>query len=45
MIALKNDIDARQLLIQNSYYIVERLQVFFRDYTIDYEEYFARRVL
>lgn len=45
MTKVKVDIEARQALLQNSYNLLERLNVMMEDYTIDYEEYFNRRVV
>ena len=38
----KGEIEARQILTEQSYFILERLQILMKDYTIDYEEYFNR---
>ena len=43
MIKIKWGLDARQNLIKESYYIIEKLQVMSRNYTIDYEEYRNRK--
>ncbi len=45
MIKLKSDVEARQNLIDRSYFLMERLQVMLADYTIDYEEYFNRKIV
>ncbi len=45
MIRMKTDIEARQLLIQNTYDTVEKINVMLQDYTIDYEEYFDRSMV
>ncbi len=42
---VKRDIEIKQLLVQNSYKIVEQINQFFKDYTIDYEEYFNRSIV
>lgn len=42
MIHMKTDIEARQVLIKNTYDAVEKINVMLQDYTIDYEEYFNR---
>jgi len=38
----KTQIEARQNLIENSYYMLEKIQSQMKNYTIDYEEYFNR---
>ena len=45
IIRLKTDIDARHILIQNTYDVMEKLNGRFQDYTIDYEEYFNRQMV
>lgn len=45
LIKIKTDVDARQILTQNMYYIVERVNVLLKDYAIDYEEYFNRQLV
>ncbi len=45
MIWSKRWLEWRQFLVQNSYSIMERLQVQMKNYTIDYEEYFDRRLM
>lgn len=45
MIVTKVDVEAKQSLIQNSYSMLEKLSVVIKDYTIDYEEYFNRRIV
>lgn len=42
MIWLKYNIQAKQNLLESSYFIMERLNILLKDYTIDYEEYFNR---
>jgi len=42
MITIKNTTDAKQTLIQESYYILEKINVEMKNYSIDYEEYFNR---
>jgi Tfp pilus assembly protein PilE len=36
---------ARQDLMKSSYFIFEKLNILMKDYKIDYEEYFNRRVV
>ena len=43
LVGLKSGLEGRQLLVENSYYMLERLQVQIKNYDIDYEEYFTRR--
>lgn len=45
MIHMKTDIEARQVLIKNTYDAVEKINVMLQDYTIDYEEYFNRGMI
>ena len=45
MIQTKINVAARQALIKNSYYFLERLNQQISNYTIDYEEYFNRAVV
>lgn len=42
MVWLKYNIQAKQNLLESSYFIMERLNILLKDYTIDYEEYFNR---
>jgi len=42
LIGNKTQIEARQTLIENSYYMLEKIQTQMKNYTIDYEEYFDR---
>jgi hypothetical protein len=42
VIQVRDGIDARQSLIQESYFNMEKLNIVLRDFTIDYEEYFNR---
>ncbi len=44
MIWSKRWLEWRQLLVENSYHLMEKLQVQMKNYTIDYEEYFNRRL-
>ncbi|MFZ2151273.1 MAG: hypothetical protein WAZ12_04295 [Candidatus Absconditicoccaceae bacterium] len=45
IINIRDDIDARQNLIQESYFTLEKLNILLRDFTIDYEEYFNRSMI
>ncbi len=45
MIQTKINVAARQSLIKNSYYFLERLNQSIKNYTIDYEEYFNRKMV
>jgi len=42
---IRDNIDARQNLIQESYFTLEKLNILLRDFTIDYEEYFNRSMV
>lgn len=42
---IRNSIDARQNLVQESYFTLEKLNILLRDFTIDYEEYFNRSMV
>ncbi len=42
IVNIRDSIDARQNLIQESYFTLEKLNILLRDFTIDYEEYFNR---
>ena len=39
----KGALEARQTVIKESYFFLEKLQVMSKDYTIDYEEYRNRQ--
>ena len=43
MIKLKYNIQARTNVIQDSYFVIEKINILLKDYTIDYEEYFNRK--
>jgi type II secretory pathway component PulJ len=43
MIKLKYNIQARTNIIQDSYFVIEKINLLLKDYTIDYEEYFNRK--
>lgn len=45
MINIKVNVEARQTLIDRSYFLMEKLQVVMADYTIDYEEYYNRKIV
>ncbi len=45
MIRMKTEVEARQILIKNTYDTVEKINVMLQDYTIDYEEYFNRSMM
>jgi hypothetical protein len=45
IIDIRDNIDARQNLIQESYFTLEKLNILLRDFTIDYEEYFNRSMV
>lgn len=45
MVWLKHNIQAKQNLLESSYFVMERLNVLLKDYTIDYEEYFDRSAI
>lgn len=44
MINVKREFDARNYLLTTTYTMVEKLNILLKDYTIDYEEYFNRRM-
>ncbi|USN57164.1 MAG: hypothetical protein H6766_01500 [Candidatus Peribacteria bacterium] len=45
MLNIKVNVEARQTLIDRSYFLMEKLQVMMADYTIDYEEYYDRSIV
>jgi len=45
MIKLKHHVEAKQTLIQNSYYMFEKINIEIKDFTIDYEEYYNRKMV
>lgn len=45
IVDLKNGVEARQSLVENTYFIMERLQTTMKNYTIDYEEYYNRKMV
>lgn len=45
MIHTKLDVEIRQTVIDRSYFLMEKLHVLLADYTIDYEEYYNRRMV
>ncbi len=42
---IKTQVLARQDLMKSSYFILEKLNILMKDYKIDYEEYFNRRIV
>lgn len=45
MVKIKTDVKMKETLIKWTYDIVEKLNIISRNYTIDYEEYFNRRIV
>lgn len=45
MIRIKYGVEAKQNLIQQSYYMLEKINVELKDFTIDYEEYYNRQMV
>jgi len=45
LFAIKGNVSARQVLVEQSYYALEKIQILLQDYTIDYEEYWNRQVV
>jgi hypothetical protein len=45
MMKLKYNIQARTNITQDAYFVVEKINLLLKDYTIDYEEYFNRKNL
>lgn len=43
MIKLKYNIQARTNVTQDAYFVIEKINLLLKDYTIDYEEYFNRK--
>ncbi len=43
MIKIKYNIQARTNITQDAYFVVEKVNLLLKDYTIDYEEYFNRK--
>jgi Tfp pilus assembly protein PilW len=43
MMRLKYNIQARTNITQDSYFVIEKINLLLKDYTIDYEEYFNRK--
>ncbi|MDR2541626.1 MAG: prepilin-type N-terminal cleavage/methylation domain-containing protein [Candidatus Peribacteria bacterium] len=41
----KHELDLRQKLYQQTYEVLERMNVLLQDYTVDYEEYFNRQMV
>lgn len=44
MINVKREFDARSYLLSTTYTMVEKMNILLKDYTIDYEQYFNRRM-
>ncbi|MBP6910145.1 type II secretion system protein [Patescibacteria group bacterium] len=44
MINVKREFDARNYLLSTTYTMLEKMNILLKDYTIDYEEYFNRRM-
>jgi len=42
---LQTDVFAKSLLIKNTNSLVEKLNIVMKNYTIDYEEYFNRKIV
>jgi len=45
LIRTKYTIQAKQTLIQSSYYMFEKLNLELKNFTVDYEEYFNRKMV
>jgi len=45
LFSIKNNISSKQLVIEQTYYTMERIQVLLQDFTIDYEEYRNRQLV
>lgn len=45
LFSLKNNISAKQVLVEQTYYTLEKIHILLQDFTIDYEEYRNRSVL
>jgi len=45
VIDIRNGVDARQNLVQESYFTIEKFNILLKDFTIDYEEYFNRAMV
>ncbi|MCS6982560.1 MAG: prepilin-type N-terminal cleavage/methylation domain-containing protein [Candidatus Absconditabacterales bacterium] len=45
LVRVKRGLEGKQLLIETSYAMLEKMQTEIKDYTIDYEEYFNRRLV
>jgi hypothetical protein len=43
MMQLKYNIQARTNVTQDAYFVIEKINLLLKDYTIDYEEYFNRK--
>jgi hypothetical protein len=45
MLKTKTDIYAKATLVKNTNNVLEKLNIIMKNYTIDYEEYFNRRIV
>ena len=45
LLKTRTDIYARSVLVKNTNNVVEKLNIIMKNYTIDYEEYFDRRMV
>jgi len=45
IIKIKYSVEAKEALIEETYYIFEKLNIELKDYTIDYEEYYNRQMV
>jgi len=45
MIHIKHNVEAKQTLIENSYFMLEKINIELKNYTIDYEEYYNRKLV
>jgi len=45
LFTIKSSVSARQALVEQTYYSLEKIQILLKDYTIDYEEYWNRQVV
>jgi type II secretory pathway pseudopilin PulG len=45
LFTIKNDVSARQILVEQTYYTMEKIQILLKDFTIDYEEYRNRQIV
>jgi len=45
MIRIKYTVEAKQHLIQESYYTLEKMNIELKNYNIDFEEYYNRKMV